>query len=105
MLAIGEGIESCAAAMRACASLPVWAALSTSGLKALPLPPPPIASCVIILADHDSDGAGERAAETAALRWLREGRRVRIAMPPKFGDFNDVLVGRVAATTEASDAA
>jgi hypothetical protein len=50
---------------------------------------------VIILADHDANGAGERAARAAAIRWVGEGRRVRIAMPPEPGtDFADLLAGR-----------
>jgi phage/plasmid primase-like uncharacterized protein len=90
-LLIGEGIETCLAAMQATA-MPAWAALSTSGMVALMLPP--IVRAVVLLADNDSNGAGERAARTAAARWLSEGRRVRIAMPPKPGtDFNDVLLG------------
>ena len=69
------------------------AALSTSGLVSLILPP--IVRLVLIAADHDTNGAGERAARAAAFRWLGEGRRVRIAMPPEPGsDFNDVLAGR-----------
>ena len=56
------------------------------------LPPPPLASLVIVAADHDRNGVGERAARIAAGRWLVEGRRVRIAMPPEPGsDFNDLL--------------
>jgi hypothetical protein len=38
-LLVGEGIETCFAAMQAC-RLPAWAALSTSGLRSLILPPP-----------------------------------------------------------------
>jgi putative DNA primase/helicase len=91
-LLIGEGIETCLAAMQATA-MPAWAALSTSGLISLLLPA--IAQDIIILADHDANGAGERAARAAADRWLVEGRRVRIAIPPKPGtDFADVLAGR-----------
>jgi putative DNA primase/helicase len=62
---------------------------------------------VIILADNDPNGAGERAARKAAARWLAEGRRVRIAMPPEPGsDMADVLAGRAyARVTEAADAA
>jgi putative DNA primase/helicase len=103
-LMIGEGIETCLAAMQAC-SLPAWAALSTSGMPALILPP--IIRTVIILADHDRSGAGVRAAYATADRWLREGRRVRIAIPPKPGtDFADVLLGRgYARITEARDVA
>jgi putative DNA primase/helicase len=90
-LIVGEGIETTLAAMTA-TSLPGWAALSTAGLVALTLPP--IVRDVVVLADHDISGAGERAARSAAARWLAEGRRVRIALPPEPGtDFNDVLVG------------
>jgi hypothetical protein len=88
-LLVGEGIETCLAGMQATA-IPAWSALSTSGLIALALP----ASVrnVVILADHDANGAGERAARAAGARWLAEGRRVRIVLPPDPGtDFNDVL--------------
>jgi hypothetical protein len=103
-LMVGEGIETCLAAMQA-TSLPAWAALSTSGMIALALPPN--VRTVIILADHDANGAGERAARAAAGRWLAEGRRVRIAMPPEPGsDFADCLLGRsYARITEARDVA
>ena len=47
---------------------------------------------MIVLADGDD--AGEAAARDAALRWKREGRRVRIAHPPQGLDFNDMLLGR-----------
>ena len=87
---VAEGIETALSAMTATA-MPAWAALSASGMKALILPS--IVRTVIILADHDLSGAGEHAARTAAARWLAEGRRVRIAMPPVPGtDFNDVLI-------------
>jgi len=102
-LLIGEGVETCLAAMQA-TSQPAWAALSTSGMTALVLPP--IVRQVIILADHDANGAGERAARSAAVRWAAEGRRVRIALPPEpETDFNDVLVGRAPAVGDASDVA
>jgi DNA primase len=87
---VGEGIETCLAAMQA-TEHPVWAALSTSGLRSLELPS--TIREVIILADGDD--AGEAAARNAALRWHREGRRVRIARPPRGTDFNDVLLGAV----------
>ncbi len=88
MLMVGEGIETCLAAMQA-TGLPAWAALSTSGLRALDMP-----DCVrevIVLADGDDPG--EAAARDCALRWQREGRRVRIARPPRGQDFNDMLNG------------
>jgi hypothetical protein len=81
--------DACLAAMQA-SGRPAWAALSTSGLRALDLPND--VRDVIVLADgDDADGAAARA---AALRWKSEGRRVRIAHPPKGMDFNDVLLGR-----------
>ena len=89
VLMVGEGIETSLAAMQA-RGLPAWAALSTSGLLALDLPQ--IVRDVIVLADGDE--AGKAAARGSALRWRREGRRVRIAFPPDGCDFNDVLQGR-----------
>jgi putative DNA primase/helicase len=91
-LLVGEGIETCMSAMLAM-TMPAWAALSTSGLKVLMLPA--IVRTVIILADNDANGAGERAARAAGERWLAEGRCVRLAMTPEPGsDFNDALLGR-----------
>ena len=91
VLMIGEGIETCLAAMQATGH-PAWAALSTSGLRALDLPRD--VRDVIVLADGDEPG--EAAARDCALRWKREGRRVRIARPPRGMDFNDLLVARLA---------
>jgi putative DNA primase/helicase len=90
VLMVGEGIETCLAAMQATGH-PAWAALSTSGLRALHLPHD--VRDVIVLADGDDPG--EAAAQKCALRLKREGRRVRIARPPHGMDFNDLLVGRV----------
>ena len=87
LLMIGEGIETCLSAMQATGH-PAWAALSTSGLRSLDLPRD--VRDVIVLADGDEPG--EAAARDCALRWKREGRRVRIARPPTGMDFNDLLV-------------
>ena len=84
---VGEGIETCLAAMQATGH-PAWAALSTSGLRTLDLPDD--VRDVIVLADGDD--AGEAAARDCAWRWKREGRRVRIARPPQGMDFNDMLL-------------
>jgi hypothetical protein len=83
-IAVGEGIESCLSVAQACPDLAVWAALSTSGLKAVQLPPE--ATTIVILAD--ADGPGEEAAQAAAERFTREGCKVRIARPPAVCDFN-----------------
>jgi hypothetical protein len=89
-LAVAEGIETALSIFQAI-GIPTWAALSTSGLRGLILPP--IVETVFIGADNDANGAGQAAAEAAAERWLTEGREVRIAMPAEVGDdFNDVLL-------------
>ena len=86
---VGEGIETSLAAMQATGN-PAWAALSTSGLRALDLPAG--IRNVIVLADGDE--AGESAARDCARRWVSQGRHVRIARPPQGMDFNDMLLGR-----------
>jgi putative DNA primase/helicase len=95
VLMVGEGIETCLAAMLA-SGHPAWAALSTSGLRSLDLPKD--VREVIVLADGDE--AGEAAAQDCALRWRRQGRRVRIARPPHGLDFNDLLSGRASRIEE-----
>lgn len=86
---VGEGIETCLAAMQATGA-PASAALSAAGLRALGLPAD--VREVTILADGDDPG--EAAAQEAAHRWMDQGCRVRIARPGKGLDFNDLLLGR-----------
>lgn len=86
-LMVGEGIETCLAAMQATGH-PAWAALSTAGLRSLEIPEH--VKEVVVLADGDLPG--EEAAQYAARRWVDEGHRVRIARPPKGQDFNDLLL-------------
>lgn len=90
-LVIGEGIETSASAGRLL-GLPAWAAISAGNLaRGLVLPVE--VRAVVIAADADEPG--ERAAREAALRWQREGRKVRVARPDQAGrDFNDVLRAR-----------
>lgn len=90
-LVVAEGIETAASVMLVTGH-PAWAALSEGGIKKLVLPPLPLAASVIIAADNDLNGVGERAARIAAERWVNEGRSVRIALPKEPDtDFNDVL--------------
>jgi hypothetical protein len=89
LLMVGEGIETCLSAMQATGH-PAWAALSTGDMRALELPD--YVRDVIVLADGDA--GGEKAARACALRWTRQGRRVRIARPPQGMDFNDMLTRR-----------
>jgi len=91
MLGLSEGIETGLAVMTACPGLPVWAALSTSGMEQVQLPPE--ARHILILADHDPSGAGLRAAETLLRRLKGDGRHAAIVLPPEPGDdFNDMLL-------------
>ena len=90
VLMVGEGIETCLAAMQATGH-PAWAALSTSGLRD--------ARSAERRARRDRARRWRRprrggAHAIAPWRWKREGRRVRIARPPQGMDFNDLLVGR-----------
>jgi putative DNA primase/helicase len=90
-LLIGEGIETCLSVLQATGHS-TWAALSAPGVQALDLPPD--AQDIILIPDRDDRGAGIKAARHAARRWVRQGRRVRIAEPPAGLDFNDLLLGK-----------
>jgi putative DNA primase/helicase len=90
-LLIGEGIETCLSAMQATGHA-TWAALSAPGVQALDLPPD--VQDIVLIPDRDDTGAGIKAARHAALRWIRQGRRVRIAEAPAGFDFNDLLLGK-----------
>ena len=81
---VGEGIESTAAAMRVLDVPAGWAALGTSGLRAVELPES--VRRMVIAADRDAGGL--RAAAALAERLEAEGRQVTIEAPP-CGDFAD----------------
>jgi hypothetical protein len=87
-MGIAEGIESGLSVLQVRPDLPVWATLSTSGLKSVWLPAE--VESVVVLADGDE--AGEQASQAAAQRLVAQGRCVRIARPPKGMDFNDRLL-------------
>jgi Toprim domain len=91
-LIVAEGIESAFSAMQLFGRAG-WAAVYAGGLKTLELPS--TVHAVIIAADNDASGAGQRNALAAYDRWTAEGRSVRIKTPPDIGDdFNDVLTKR-----------
>jgi putative DNA primase/helicase len=97
-LIVAEGVETTLATMIA-TGLPAWAALSAGGIRSLVLPA--TVRTVIVAADNDAAGTGECAARDAADRWLAEGRRVRIALPPEPGtDFADLLHSPVVMTRQ-----
>jgi putative DNA primase/helicase len=89
-LIVGEGVESTFSAMQIF-GLAGWSAVYAGGLKTMELPP--IVRRVIVAADNDVSGVGQRNALAAYDRWTAEGRSVRIVAPPGVGDdFNDVLL-------------
>jgi putative DNA primase/helicase len=91
-LALAEGVETTLSVAVSC-RLSGWAALSAGGLRSMVLPA--VARLVLICADHDRNGVGQRAASEAAQQFLAEGRRVKLALPPQAGtDFNDMLTGK-----------
>ena len=87
VLMVGEGIETCLAAMQATGKS-AWAALSASGLRVIDLPET-VRELIVLT---DGDDPGEAAARDCAIRWMERGRRVRIARPPRGMDFNDMLL-------------
>lgn len=91
-LFVAEGIETALSIQQATGTT-TWAALSTSGIRALALPPQ--VREVAICADGDEPGIA--AAKEAAERFVREGRAARVATAPAGQDFNDVLTVGAAA--------
>ena len=87
-LLIAEGIETALSGQQE-TGIAAWAAISASNMANLLLPELPLAREIVIAADNDP--AGISAAERAAERWTKEGRKVRIAMPPAGMDLNDIL--------------
>ena len=89
-LLVSEGVESGLAASELF-GLPCWSAVYAGGLCSLVLPPE--VRRIVIAADNDASGVGQRNALAAYDRWTAEGRSVRIVAPPVVGDdFNDVLL-------------
>ena len=89
LLLVGEGIESTLSPLCGLLSEPVtaWAALSTSGLRGLRLPPQ-LGRLTIAC---DGDTAGREAAHALAERAHGLGWQVGIMDPGAGTDFNDIL--------------
>lgn len=77
-LGIAEGIES-ALAIAARGFRPVWACINVAGVASFPV----LAGidALTIAVDHDSSGAGQRAAAECAARWREAGREVEFIIP------------------------
>ncbi|MGV8997289.1 MAG: DUF7146 domain-containing protein [Parvibaculaceae bacterium] len=93
-LVICEGLETGLSLLSGLLQGPatVWAALSTSGMKSLKLPPRP--GQMIIASDGDA--AGRMSAHALASRADAMGWRVSLFPAPEGCDWNDVLKGGTA---------
>jgi hypothetical protein len=93
-LHLAEGLETALAAM-AIGLRPMWCCGSTPLMAKLPV----LAGieCLTLIADHDANGAGEKAAYAAAERWRHAGREVHVLRTRELGDFNDGILRRGAA--------
>jgi DNA polymerase len=95
-LVVGEGIETTLAAATRISRWggllqPAWSAVASGMLGNLPLVPG--VTRLIILVDHDLNGAGQAAALRCAERWSRAGRSVVRLTPKQPGmDFNDLVM-------------
>ena len=91
-LIIAEGIETTLSAMEIF-GLPGWSAVYAGGLKTIEVPP--AVRSIVIAADNDVSGTGQRNAVEAGRRWKAEGRTVRIVIPKVTGqDSNNALIAR-----------
>jgi putative DNA primase/helicase len=89
-VAVAEGIET-ALAVQLMTGLPCWSTLNAWCLEHVMLPQR--FQKVYIMADHDQNGVGQRAATALACRLRAEGREVLLAIPTQEGeDWLDVLV-------------
>lgn len=94
-LVVCEGIETGLSLLSGlvCGSVSVWAALSTSGMKALSLPEQPAALTVAT----DGDEAGRQAGHALAERASALGWQVSMLPAPDGRDWNDILTMKGAA--------
>jgi hypothetical protein len=89
-LHIAEGLETALGAMSK-GLKPMWATGSTAIMAKFPVLSG--ITALTIIADHDANGAGERAAAEVASRWREAGKEARVWRPKSIGDLNDILIG------------
>jgi putative DNA primase/helicase len=88
-LHLAEGLET-ALDMMAKGLRPMWSCGSTSIMAKMPVVSG--IECLTILADHDENGAGERAALELEQRWREARREVLVVAPAAPGGFNDITM-------------
>jgi hypothetical protein len=87
-LHLAEGLETALDAM-AKGFRPTWSTGSTALMAKFPVLVG--IEALTIFADHDHNGAGQRAASEAASRWLAAGREAHIYQRETPGDLNDAF--------------
>lgn len=94
-LVVAEGIETALSLSCGLLGAPatVWAALSTSGIRGLRLPPQPGRLTIA----PDGDEAGRKAAHALAMRAHAVGWQVSLSPAPDGCDWNDVLTRKAVA--------
>jgi putative DNA primase/helicase len=91
-LGIAEGVETALAAHRLF-GIPVWSALSESGLKTFQ--PPPGVAGLHVFGDNDTNYVGQEAAYALARRLMRDGVATEVHIPDRADtDWLDVLLDR-----------
>jgi len=90
-LVVAEGIETALSLASGLLGRPatIWAALSTSGMRGLRLPPSP--GQLTVATDSDDGGAGHAAGQDLAERAHGLGWQVSLLPAPDGRDWNDVL--------------
>ena len=88
-LHLAEGIESALTTM-AEGFRPCWSTGSKNLMAAFPVIPG--IESLTLFADHDANGAGEKAARAAEARWRSAGHKARIIIRDRPGDFNDAVM-------------
>lgn len=92
VLGIAEGIET-ALSVNQLFGVPCWAATSAAMLKCWQPPEGKGIKKVIVFGDNDSNGVGQKAAESLRVRLQSEGFEVEVRIPDVEGwDWNDVLM-------------
>jgi len=98
VLGVAEGIETAAAATLG-SGVPTWAAVSANGMASFEWPPG--VRRIVVFADNDASGAGQKAAEQLALRARTARLSVEVLLPTDVGtDWADVWAARGYAPSE-----
>lgn len=89
-LAIGEGVETCMAAMQLGVEPVAWALGSAGAISFFPV----IDGVTELTVLGEAGSASDRAMKICGRRWRRASRRVFVSRPKRGSDHNDVLMQR-----------